>query len=403
MIWKSRVLALFLLLAFWSRDTIVAQWISMNGPHANQVTSLFAKGQDIYVCTDSGLFRQGYDDTNWIRLSNEPMARSIHSMVELNGKLIVGSMGIGVSTDWGITWKQVNWNVSGSNMILHAGVLLLADGGGIRRSTDEGVTWIQHNSGITGVSKSMSSLTVAEDRLYALASTNGVVYRSLDSGNTWSQMGSLPEATNLFYANKRLYAGLYLGGIRVSPNNGESWLNSDSGLPPTRVRIASFASYGTAVFAASRERGIFVSTNDGTSWTAINEGLTDSLNCSIMISGTDVFAGTLYGGVFRRPLSELITSVQSGLAIKGDIELGMNYPNPVLSRTFIRYTLNKSGPVTLSVYDAMGKFVRKIVDETKSAGTYHASFECSDLPAGIYMYRLSAGAVHAERMFCKLH
>jgi hypothetical protein len=58
----------------------------------------------------------------------------------------------------------------------------------------------------------------------------------------------------------------------------------------------------------SKNGGVFLSINNGTSWTAVNTSLTNMDVWSFAVSGTNFFAGTR-GGVRRRPLSDMLTSV----------------------------------------------------------------------------------------------
>jgi hypothetical protein len=57
----------------------------------------------------------------------------------------------------------------------------------------------------------------------------------------------------------------------------------------------------------------------------------------------------------------------------------------------IKYDLPKEGYVDLKIYNILGKEVRTLVSEYESAGTYNVTFNASDLPSGIYFYRLSSG------------
>jgi len=67
------------------------------------------------------------------------------------------------------------------------------------------------------------------------------------------------------------------------------------------------------------------------------------------------------------------------------------YPNPFNPETRIRYSLNKDQHVSLKIYDVLGKEVITLVDDTKNAGYYEASFDASGLPSGIYFYRMQSG------------
>ena len=77
--------------------------------------------------------------------------------------------------------------------------------------------------------------------------------------------------------------------------------------------------------------------------------------------------------------------------IPAGYELGQNYPNPFNPVTKINYSLPKNTYVKVSVYDASGKLVSKLVDSFESAGNKTVSFNASELPSGVYFYSLQAG------------
>ncbi|MBU1937256.1 T9SS type A sorting domain-containing protein, partial [bacterium] len=67
------------------------------------------------------------------------------------------------------------------------------------------------------------------------------------------------------------------------------------------------------------------------------------------------------------------------------------YPNPFNPSTRITFDLKKAGHVSLKVFDLLGREVAILVDEVHPAGIHNATFDGSDLPSGIYFYRLQAG------------
>jgi hypothetical protein len=73
-------------------------------------------------------------------------------------------------------------------------------------------------------------------------------------------------------------------------------------------------------------------------------------------------------------------------------KLEQNYPNPFNPSTKISFSIPQSEQVTLTVYDMSGKEISKLVDGQRSAGEYSVSFNASNLPSGVYLYKLTAGS-----------
>ena len=76
--------------------------------------------------------------------------------------------------------------------------------------------------------------------------------------------------------------------------------------------------------------------------------------------------------------------------------LDQNYPNPFNPKTTISFSLERSGPVKLQVFDVKGYQVRTRVDETRPAGPYRIDSDGKDnggrqAAAGIYLYGIEAG------------
>jgi len=70
------------------------------------------------------------------------------------------------------------------------------------------------------------------------------------------------------------------------------------------------------------------------------------------------------------------------------IELLGNYPNPFNPSTKIKYSLNKSSDVTLSVYNILGETVAVMNTLNAQAGVNEFSFDAAGLASGVYLYQL---------------
>ena len=76
--------------------------------------------------------------------------------------------------------------------------------------------------------------------------------------------------------------------------------------------------------------------------------------------------------------------------------LNQNYPNPVLSKTVIKYAIPKTCKVELKLYDVTGRQVTVLVDENQKPGYYKVNWHIRNvsekqLANGVYFYRLKAG------------
>ena len=71
------------------------------------------------------------------------------------------------------------------------------------------------------------------------------------------------------------------------------------------------------------------------------------------------------------------------------VQLDQNYPNPFNPATSIRFTLPRTTPVRLAVYDAVGREVALLVDGVRLQGTHTEAFQTPGLPSGMYVYVLS--------------
>jgi len=74
-----------------------------------------------------------------------------------------------------------------------------------------------------------------------------------------------------------------------------------------------------------------------------------------------------------------------------DFVLYQNYPNPFNPSTKIKFTVPVSGQVSLIVYNSLGQEIKTLISEEKNIGNYEVSFDASNLPSGIYFYRIQAG------------
>ena len=89
--------------------------------------------------------------------------------------------------------------------------------------------------------------------------------------------------------------------------------------------------------------------------------------------------------------------VSVNVGIPSNINLSQNYPNPFNPETRIDFTLPGKQIVTLKVYSILGELVEELLSEERPAGSYSVTFDASNLPNGIYVYRLQTENYSANR------
>lgn len=87
-----------------------------------------------------------------------------------------------------------------------------------------------------------------------------------------------------------------------------------------------------------------------------------------------------------------VVGVEDDEQVVKSYSLSQNFPNPFNPSTQIKYSIEKSGFVSLKVYDVLGREVAVLVNSEQGAGTYLVQFDASRLASGIYFYKLESGS-----------
>jgi hypothetical protein len=93
-----------------------------------------------------------------------------------------------------------------------------------------------------------------------------------------------------------------------------------------------------------------------------------------------------YGGSFI--FSKVI---EVTLVNPADFIMYQNFPNPFNPNTTISYSLPIASDVMLMVYNTLGQTIKVLEKGYKKEGNYFVNFNTTDLPSGIYFYKLEAG------------
>ena len=271
--------------------------------------------------TEEGIYRSTNSGVSWSPSNWANIAYSWVLSLMVNGNIIFAGTdyhGVYFSLDSGITWDTTGSEIYGIDFLsfgVIGGVVFAGTSGGIYRSADTGRSWTAANNGLPGTPY-VYAFAVSGASLFA--GLDSSVYRSFDSGKTWSMVNSGGGGNAFAISGSRIMVGGN-GGFRYSTDNGTTWTPSNTGL--NNYLVNSFEVYGSTILASSTDgetdeympipTGVFRSTDNGNSWTEVNA----NGGSALAISGSTIYSAG--GGIY--------SSIDSGLTwvAVDTIELGL--------------------------------------------------------------------------------
>ena len=120
------------------------------------------------------------------------------------------------------------------------------------------------------------------------------------------------------------------------------------------------------------------------------------------VYGEPIFPFELHASPGEHPLPVMSAISARSVDIPAGFLLEQGYPNPFNPSTLIGYALPVEGTVEMAVYDLLGKRVRTLVAERRSAGHWHTVWDGRDsrgvpVASGIYFYTMESGRFRATR------
>ncbi|MFA6598130.1 MAG: SdrD B-like domain-containing protein [Ignavibacteriaceae bacterium] len=304
------VIILFLFLVMF--DSIAnAQWVP-TGLANGTVNIVFSNGTNLFAGLTNGALISTDNGSSW-NYTSISATFSVWSFAVNGTDIFAGTTGgLFRSTDNGLTWNAVNSSMPLVQSFAVIGTTFFAgtEGGGVYFTTDNGTNWTQVNTGLTNLQ--VRALISSGTKLFA--GTLDGVFLSTDNGSNWAQLNtglSNLDVRGFAVLGTNIFAGTN-GGIFRSNINTINWTNVAGGL------VRGFAvTCGTDIYAGGwyNGGGVIHSTDNGTNWTSFNTGLTTTTVPTLAVKGTDLFAGTWNGGVFRSPTN--CTAIDSTGSICG--------------------------------------------------------------------------------------
>jgi choice-of-anchor B domain-containing protein len=108
-----------------------------------------------------------------------------------------------------------------------------------------------------------------------------------------------------------------------------------------------------------------------------------------VVIGSDINTGLYvfnFTGDGTTQVEEFTPDVPSGFILK------QNYPNPFNPSTTLEFVIDQPSFVKLDIFNSLGEKIDNLVSGNKEPGLHRVNFSSKNLPAGIYIARLTAGS-----------
>jgi photosystem II stability/assembly factor-like uncharacterized protein len=386
-----------------------AQWISQNSGvmvTLSDVAMVDAStaivvgyGGNILKTTDGG--------KHWVSkksgTTNDLNAISFSSFLEAYA---AGNGVVCHTTDGGESWNAtpVNGNytcVSTGGYPLYPAIYFASsDNGQIRFSYDNGKIW-RDTVLINGVPiVSVSNVTALNSTFTKIVTPSSVweTFNGIQYTKSYPPLGFWDNIISAEFKSQTQYLlcnggnGGYWSFILKKTSTDSLWKRISIDFPYLSF-LNHFQSFSdtSIIYACGLSGKIFKSVDNGDNWSSQNVPTKKYLrslsfyqsNVGFVVGDSGLILHTENGGVTS------VKKEQSGL-IPVQATLYPNYPNPFNPTTEIRFSLNRSSYVTVSVHNVLGKEISIILSEQKEAGTYTYSWDATGLPSGVYYCRFCA-------------
>jgi hypothetical protein len=219
------------------------------------ILSLVIVNNNILVGTWEGFYRSGLSPISWnaVTPTGIPADTAILSIAMINNTLLAGTKGaLYKSSDSSTTWTEVKSGIPENariTSIVGIGNAIFAgsDSSGVFISTTNATSWTAINSGLTD--RRISQLAAMGTKLFAVTLSN--VFVSGNNGASWAANSSnLKNINCLVNVNNQLFAGTDSSAVFRSVDSGVTWTPFGSGMPAS-TRVWSLAASSDNFFAGT--------------------------------------------------------------------------------------------------------------------------------------------------------
>ena len=245
------------------------------------ILSVIMLDDTILAGTWEGFYRCTLDDFSWQRFepTGIPQDTPICSIAMIGDTLFAGGRGqIYKSSINDVNdWTEISTGIPADARILFIvtnGKALFAgsDNKGVFISTNGGLNWTVCNSGLSDTN--ISQLETVGTKVFAVTVKDGVFVSDVNDAKLASGVGNIKwtadnsglENINCLFYNNLLFAGTDSNGVYRSADAGQTWIETNSGMPEN-ARIWSISLSNNNIMAGTSEGILWLTMEDMNSYT----------------------------------------------------------------------------------------------------------------------------------------
>lgn len=378
-----------------------SQWITQQSGTVNNLKCIYlTDNQSGFICGDNVILKTTNAGVNWNKNEISGTWNSIYFVNSVSGYLCGNNGKIMKTTNAGENWFAIN---SGTDKNLTS-IRFVNEQTGyftgwyktLLKTTDGGLTF----SNTFGSAYYMWQKTFILNNYIFLMGNDGALFRSTNSGNTWDSLytgmpNSLSSAQ--FFENGKGFIFGCCGAFFRTSNFGNHWEHDTVYLTRGWALEDCYFSNDISGWSVGEYGSIVRTTDGGTSWETLpfnNNSITFKSvkfvnNQTGWIVGTEgTILKTTNGGGLGIPIGIEIQQAN----IPAEFLLQQNFPNPFNPSTNIKFILNRSSNVKLSVYNINGKLENILTEDFYREGEYQITWKAVNQPSGIYYCKIETNS-----------
>ncbi len=265
------------------------------------------------------------------------------------------------------------------------------------KTTDGGLNWSREQINTTS---SLLDFFFLNKQVGFVTRKNNILMKTTDGGLTWADkhFATSGKAMGINFVNND-YGFVYATeNSAYTIDQGESWISSAASFPKIMdISHCDNLNAMALIWPYPYPSAFHVGwTKDGETWTSHPLPLKRTEKAFITMG--DKTTGYIFASsnIIIKLTDPAFTSIEEdGESLPDKFTLTQNHPNPFNPETVIRFALPAAGYAKGVVYDILGREVAILLDGEMPAGEHRLSFNASNLPSGVYIFRLESGKYSA--------